>query len=475
MKRIKMLPGEVYTLLLMFLLFASCTKNTQNLAPTAAFTVTPPYVVVDSTVIFDATGSNDDLTAFSMLEFRWDFNNDGLWETTWSNDPIVSNKYQVAGYYTVGLEVKDQAGYTGWVSRNLTVADTSSYLPEYPTAKFTIDPLSGDENTLFTFNASGCSDLQDDLALLQVRWDFDNNGSWDTDWSTEKIATHKYGQKGQFEIILQVRDLDANVIGTSKILTVGSGGGGIIELTFISIPGGTFDMGCTQSDQENCNTYDETPIRSTTVNAFQLSTYEITNTQFADFLNLVGCNPDGTLGGTRLIFLGAENCKITYSGGAFAAVVGNHNFPVAQVTWSGAVEFCIYYGGRLPTEAEWEYAAKGGNNPGNYTYSGSNTIENVAWYAANSYAVNHDVGTKDPNQLGLYDMTGNVLEWCADWYAWDYYTLGENDNPTGPATGEERVIRGGSVYNGSDDCRSSDRYWNSPVSSGPGIGFRMAR
>ena len=475
MIRPKYLSGSLAVLIGLYLLIASCNKDSQNLPPEASFTVTPPITVVDTTVIFDASESTDDYTSSEILEYRWDFNNDGLWETDWSNDPIVSRQYQAVGYYTIGLEVMDQAGYTSWVARNLLVVDSTEILDEIPTPRFSVSPATGEINTLFTFDASGCTDLQDTVTLLQVRWDFDSNGSWDSDWSTEKVVTHKYGEEGQYEVVMQVRDLDGNINGDSKDIIVGSGGSGVIELTFIDITGGTFEMGCTQSNTETCNTYDETPIRTVTINAFQLSKYEITNQQFADFLNAVGCSPNGTLGGETLIFIGAENCKITYSGGSFSAVYGNYNYPVVQVTWLGAMEFCDHYGGRLPTEAEWEYAAKGGNSAGNYTYAGSDNISNVAWYAANTYAVNHDVGNKEPNQLGLYDMSGNASEWCFDWYAWDYYTLDDNDNPLGPQTGEERIIRGGSVYNGDDDCRSSDRFYVLPKTSLPGLGFRMAK
>ncbi|MFA5418662.1 MAG: SUMF1/EgtB/PvdO family nonheme iron enzyme [Bacteroidales bacterium] len=475
MNKINWLSGVVLPILLMCIFFGSCTKNLQNLPPTASFTVTPHIAMVDSAVIFDATQTTDDHTSMEMLEYRWDFNNDGMWETDWSSDPIVSEKYKAVGYYTIGMEVKDQAGITGWVSRNATIVDSSGYLVEFPVAVFTMDPFSGDENTLFTFNASGCHDVKDDASLLMIRWDFDNNGSWDTDWSTEKIATHKYEQSGLYDIILQVRDLDGNIDGECKQLVVGSGGGDIIDLSFVSIPGGTFQMGCTQTNTDACELYDETPVRSVTVNAFQLSKYEITNKQYADFLNVIGCSPDGSLGGEKFIFIGAKNCKITFSGGSFSAVLGNHKYPVCQVTWSGAVAFCNQYGGRLPTEAEWEFAAKGGNNPGNYVYAGSNNINDVAWHAANSGDVNHNVGTKNPNQLGVYDMSGNVMEWCSDWYAFDYYTLDENDNPFGPVAGEERTVRGGSAFNGESGCRVSDRFKVVPTSSAPEIGFRMVK
>jgi len=467
------LSGLVVIIALLFI--GSCTKTQSNLPPIASFTVSPPYVQLDTAVIFDASGTTDDYTAFDNLEFRWDYNNDGLWETEWAKTPIVTNKYLEYGYYTIGMEVKDQSGAVSWVSRNLTVIDSAGVMADYPVALFSINPQTGDVNTTFSFSAAASSDLQDEATLLQVRWDFDNNGSWDSDWSTEKTISHKYSTEGQYEVIMQVRDTDGNISGNSKTLYVGGGGGGLIELTFVAIPGGTFEMGCTQSNQEHCNTYDELPTRTTTVNAFQISKYEVTNYQFAGFLNDIGCSPNGSLGGNQLIFIGAENCQITYVGGVFRAVDGKYNAPVTQVTWEGAVEFCAHNGGKLPTEAEWEFVAKGGNNNENYEFSGSNAIEGVAWYAANSYAVTKDVGTKNANQLDIYDLSGNAQEWCSDWYDWEYYTTGNGDNPQGPETGEFRVVRGGSVYNGADDCRSSDRFWNDPKTSMPGLGFRVVK
>ncbi len=466
--------GSIIILTTIFIL-GSCSKTQNNLPPTPSFTVSPPFVQLDTIVVFDGTGTTDDYTSLENLEFRWDFNNDGSWETEWAKTPIVSNKYLEYGFYSVGMEVKDQSGLIGWVSRNLTVIDSAGVMSDYPIAVFSINPQTGDVNTTFSFSAAGSSDLQDDVTLLEVRWDFDNNGSWDSEWTTDKIATHRFDAEGQFEVILQVRDTDGNISGNSKTLYVGGGGGGLLDLTFVAIPGGTFEMGCTQPNQENCNTYDEQPTRSTTVNAFQMSKYEVTNYQYAGFLNDIGCSPNGSIGGNQLIFIGAENCQITYVGGVFRAVDGKHNAPVTQVTWAGAVEFCSQNGGRLPTEAEWEYAAKGGNNNENFEFSGSNTIVNVAWYAANSYAVTEDAGTKDANQLDLYDLSGNAMEWCSDWYDWEYYSTGEGDNPQGPASGEFRVVRGGSVYNGADDCRSSDRFWNDPKTSLPGLGFRIVK
>ena len=126
---------------------------------------------------------------------------------------------------------------------------------------------------------------------------------------------------------------------------------------------------------------------------------------------------------------------------------------------------------RLPTEAEWEYAARGGNKSKGYKYSGSNTIGDVAWYASNSKS--HQVGTKIANELGLYDMSGNVCEWCSDWYNSSYYSTSPQENPTGPDTGSYRVLRGGSWFSIARGCRVSYRDGDAPSGRSNNSGFRV--
>ena len=129
-------------------------------------------------------------------------------------------------------------------------------------------------------------------------------------------------------------------------------------------------------------------------------------------------------------------------------------------------------GYRLPTEAQWEYAARGGNgSPGNYTYSGSDTVGNVAWYSSNSGSRTHEVGKKAPNGLGLYDMTGNVWEWCWDWYG--SYSSGAQTDPVGAVSGSDRVERGGSWYDSAEGTRSTYRYGNGPSHRSGYVGFRL--
>jgi formylglycine-generating enzyme required for sulfatase activity len=146
---------------------------------------------------------------------------------------------------------------------------------------------------------------------------------------------------------------------------------------------------------------------------------------------------------------------------------GCDNCPVDKVSWNEVQQYIQKLNAqtgknyRLPTEAEWEYAAKGGKASRGYTYSGSNDIDSVAWYYHNSGSKTHAVGTKQANELGIYDMSGNVWEWCSDWY--DYYSGYSVTNPTGPTSGYSRVLRGGWKGDTASNCRSAARNRRSPA------------
>ncbi|MDZ7876488.1 MAG: formylglycine-generating enzyme family protein [Saprospiraceae bacterium] len=158
------------------------------------------------------------------------------------------------------------------------------------------------------------------------------------------------------------------------------------------------------------------------------------------------------------------------------------NRPVENVSWNDikntflpALNKLTGKNYRLPTEAEWEYAAKGGEHwTNNFQYAGSNDIDEVAWFVKNSHQESKPVGLKAPNQLGLYDMSGNVWEWCSDWYGnYSPATDVPIANPTGAVEGSYRVMRGGSWFNSSVFCRTSYRYNDHPAYDYNNVGFRL--
>ena len=153
------------------------------------------------------------------------------------------------------------------------------------------------------------------------------------------------------------------------------------------------------------------------------------------------------------------------------------NLPVEQVSWNDCQKFISKLNNitgktfRLPTEAEWEYAARGGKKSRGYQYSGSNNLSDVAWYVGNSWSKTHAVGSKQANELGIYDMSGNVWEWCQDWYG--KYSSSSHTNPTGANSGSDRVFRGGGWDISARFCRSSYRYFITPDDHCNFLGLRL--
>ncbi len=159
---------------------------------------------------------------------------------------------------------------------------------------------------------------------------------------------------------------------------------------------------------------------------------------------------------------------------------GNPENPVEQVSWDDCQKFIKKLNKltgkqfRLPTEAEWEYAARGGSKSKQYKFSGSNLVGNVAWYKGNSDDKTHPVRGKAPNELGLYDMSGNVFEWCEDWYDEDYYKSSPQTNPKGPSAGTFRLNRGGSWHFTADGCSVSIHLYWTPDTRYDDLGLRLA-
>jgi formylglycine-generating enzyme required for sulfatase activity len=242
-------------------------------------------------------------------------------------------------------------------------------------------------------------------------------------------------------------------------------------IDLILVKGGTFTMG------DNNGKDREKPEHEVTLDSFYIGKYQVTNEQYAKFLNAYGSDTvkEGEYKGETMI----EEHKwgVKNENGIWKPQKGYENHPVVLVTWYGANEFCKFYGGRLPTEAEWEYAARGGKKSKGYKYAGSNNVDEVAWYRENSGIHTHEVGTKKPNELGIYDMSGNVWEWCEDWYDENYYQYCKNnnirENPVNAKNGSFRLLRGGSWGNDSYNVRVAHRGNNSPYYRSFNFGFRV--
>lgn len=220
-----------------------------------------------------------------------------------------------------------------------------------------------------------------------------------------------------------------------------------VSFNMVRVPGGTFTMGCTGEQGSDCDN-DEKPAHRVTLSSYAIGETEVTQ---ALWEAVMGSNPS--------YFKGADQ-------------------PVETVSWDDCQEFIRKLNAltdgkfRMPTEAEWEYAARGGGKE-NTKYSGSNNLGEVGWYDGNSGGSTHPVKGKKPNALGLYDMSGNVCEWCSDWYG--SYSNGATTNPQGPSTGSFRVLRGGSWGSNARICRTSFRRNITPGRRRDDGGLRLVR
>lgn len=311
--------------------------------------------------------------------------------------------------------------------------------------------------------------LQFNITPLTAKIEMKKDEKIYQEWTGMKIL--KDVPVGEYEIICKAKGFKTKTeevkIELDKTNTIDlkmiEGSDILVIENMIFLKGGTFQMG--SNDGGN----DEKPVHSITVSDFFIGKYEITQKEWKE---IMGNNPSNFKG---------------------------DNLPVEKVSWYDAVEFCnkksdregltrCYTGSsivikcnfnangyRLPTEAEWEYACRGGSRTALYEYSGSNNIGDVAWYDSNSGNKTHPVSKKKANELGIYDMSGNVWEWCNDWYNKKYYKNSPWNNPKGPNSGSRRVKRGGSVRLHSSSCFVAVRSSYFPSYTYGVIGFRIVR
>ncbi len=251
------------------------------------------------------------------------------------------------------------------------------------------------------------------------------------------------------------------------------------KIDLVHVDGGTFKMGSDEGKEE------EMPGHIVTIKGFSIGKFEVTVGQFREFINATSYKTTAERDGGAIFYKNGErewrrdlNWQYNVNGEIHASTEDYQ--PVLYTSWYDAQRFCEWLSAktgkhyRLPTEAEWEWAAKGGKKTHNYIYSGNNDVEEAGWVKSNSGGEIQNVGMKPPNELGIYDMTGNVLEYCYDWFDNHFYRYSPASNPKCTNEGLFKVTRGGAVHNFAIDSRNTDRHWDEPKSRCNYNGFRVA-
>ena len=268
-----------------------------------------------------------------------------------------------------------------------------------------------------------------------------DGGRYEGEWANDKKHGKGVYITAQGKRCEQVWEEGRRIFGNQTFSVNG------VQFTMVAVEGGTFTMGATSEQGSDANE-DEKPAHEVTLSDYYIGQTEVTQ---ALWEAVMGSNPSNHKG---------------------------DNLPVENVSWNDCQVFIQKLNQltgkqfRLPTEAEWEYAARGGRKSRGYKYAGSNDIGSVAWYWDNSGNGTHPVATKQANELGVYDMSGNVWEWCSDWYG-DYQSSSQSD-PQGPSSGFIRVDRGGSYYDDARRCRVSLRDYGAPDFRSSCLGLRLS-
>ena len=326
---------------------------------------------------------------------------------------------------------------------------------------FTNSSGNWEPNSEFTPNNNSTLEVTRKSALIMLV--LDCSSSLGSQFSTVKTQANNfigtlagYGNDEGFSFI-DISLMDTDIFSTLE------------KDEMVYVEGGTFTMGAT-SEQGSDYDSDERPTHQVTLSDFYIGKYEVTQQLWEYVMKYSGTAADGS----TMSAYGSDVWLGTNPSSSYG--VGNY-YPAYYVSWEDIVNIFIPRLNkitgktfRLPTEAEWEYAARGGNKSKGYKYSGGNTIGDIAWYTSNSSTA-HQVGTKAPNELGIYDMSGNVWEFCSDWYG--SYSSSSQTNPTGPTSGSKYVTRGGCWFNSTSACRVAQRL-SSDNGRYNGQGIRLA-
>ena len=398
-------------------------------------TITAPNVpsgvangVLGTSYTYSTGGSTSNLGHTVEYRFNW---GDGTY-SAWSTGTSASHSWTVAGTYSVSAEARCQthASVTA-VSTSVGIAiDESVSAPSTPSG-----PAGGTAGTSYTYTTGSSTSSLGHAVEYRFDW---GDGIYSA-WGSGTSASHSWTAVGAYAVQAQARcAMHTSVTAISTALSVG-----IDTAPMILIPTGTFNMG---------DSLYALPIHSVHLDAFYIDKYEVTFDQYDAF------------------------CTATSRATASDSGWGRGTRPVINVTWYDAEAYCAWAGKRLPTEAEWERACRAGTNTAWSFGDDAGPLGTYAWYLTNSSNMTHPVGEKAANPLGLYDMHGNVWEWCSDWYDSGYYAVSPSNNPPGPASGTNRISRGGSWHDDGAGVRSGNRnYSGAPGSSYPEIGCRCAR
>ena len=386
---------------------------------------------------------------------------------------------------STGVEVRKNETATA----RLELSRVGDEMPEIKGVAIT--PPAGDPGTEFAF-AADVEDIHDAADSLQVRWDFDGDGLFEVDWTYEKHGSHTYGEIGVFSARLEVKDrsrqitsttLEVVVEGLSEVVVTTPAG---TQHEMVLVPEGPFVMG---AKSEESGETDEQPVHVVYLDPFYIDRYEVTNAQFQAFAEATSHIATREMEGISVVNLGSGEW-LAIDGASWRAPLGpgsdlteRLDHPVVHVSWADAQTYCDWTGLRLPTEAEWEKAARGTDGR---TYPWGESVDTFKANCGEGYSVGDDsdgylltspVGhyPEGGSVYGSYDMIGNVWEWVEDWYDADYYSRSPSDNPEGPARGERRVMRGGSWGDPVGWARASLRGEEDPMNPNNNMGFRCIR